>query len=115
MKNSQITILGARGSMPVSGEQFSTYGGATACVLLETASDAVIFDAGTGLMNLPERVWKEHEKVHVFFTHFHIDHMLGILTGPIFYDREAAEVRSKCRQCRCRRKMCVPAAYFPEV
>lgn len=89
MKNSQITILGARGSMPVSGEQFSTYGGATACVLLETASDAVIFDAGTGLMNLPERVWKEHEKVHVFFTHFHIDHMLGILTGPIFYDREA--------------------------
>lgn len=86
---SQVTILGARGSVPVSGAQFSRYGTATACVLLETDADAVIFDAGTGLMNLPKRVWKQHKKVHLFLSHFHIDHLLGALLSPILYDGEA--------------------------
>lgn len=89
---SQVTILGARGSVPVSGAQFSRYGTATACVLLETASAAVIFDAGTGMMNLPKRVWKQHKKVHLFLSHFHIDHLLGALLSPILYDGEAEVV-----------------------
>lgn len=92
MKNSQVTILGARGSVPVSGEQFARYGGATACVLLETEDAAVIFDAGTGMMNLPKNVWKQYKKVHLFLSHFHIDHLLGALLSPILYDGEAEVV-----------------------
>ena len=69
MKNSQVTILGARGSIPVSGNEYGTYGGATSCVLLEAenedengnaASQVIVFDAGSGFLNLPRRVWKEH-------------------------------------------------------
>ncbi len=95
--HAQVTVLGARGSIPVSGEQYRIYGGATACVLLETGMDggcssqAVIFDAGSGMMNLPERIWKQHAKVHVFLSHFHLDHLIGIPMSRMLFD-ETAEV-----------------------
>ena len=92
MESSQVTILGARGGVPVSGAEYSRYGGATACVLLETASEALVFDAGTGLLNLPKRVWKQHKRVHLFFSHFHMDHLLGIPMCPMLFDREAEVV-----------------------
>lgn len=91
MNKNQVTILGARGSIPVSGAEHAIYGGATACVLLETDSQAVVFDAGSGFLKLPQRVWKEHEKVHVFLSHFHLDHLMGIPMSPMMYD-ETAEV-----------------------
>ena len=96
----KVTILGTRGSIPVSGADFSTYGGATSCVLLEavTSMDAaqpkkhvIVFDAGSGFLNLPQRVWKEHAKVHVFLSHFHLDHLMGIPMSGMMYD-ETAEV-----------------------
>ena len=96
----KVTILGTRGSIPVSGADFSTYGGATSCVLLEavTSMDAaqpkkhvIVFDAGSGFLNLPQRVWKEHAKVHVFLSHFHLDHLMGIPMSYMMYD-DMAEV-----------------------
>ena len=99
MEKNQVTVLGARGSIPVSGSRFTIYGGATSCVLLETAdvsginarsaSQAIVFDAGSGFLNLPQRVWKEHAKVHIFLSHFHLDHLLGIPMCPMMYDPEA--------------------------
>lgn len=50
---------------------------------------AVIFDAGSGIMNLPDRVWKEHAKVHVFFSHFHLDHLMGIPMSRMLFDETA--------------------------
>ncbi len=87
----KLTILGARGSIPVSGERYSLYGGATACVLLEVAGGAVVFDAGTGFLNLPAHVWRERE-LHVFLSHLHLDHLLGIPMSPVMYDEEARVV-----------------------
>lgn len=101
MEKNQVTILGARGSIPVSGAGYTVYGGATSCVLLETGcasggkkrseSQVVVFDAGSGFLNLPPRVWKEHAKVHVFLSHFHLDHLMGIPMSPMMYD-DTAEV-----------------------
>ena len=96
-RRARVTVLGARGSMPVSGRQYQIYGGATSCVLLETgidsdcSSQAVIFDAGSGIMNLPERIWRQHAKVHVFLSHFHLDHLIGIPMSRMLFD-ETAEV-----------------------
>lgn len=91
VEKSQVTILGARGSMPVSGPEYSEYGGATSCVLLETGEQAIVFDAGSGFLKLPPRVWREHTKVHVFLSHAHLDHLLGLMMCPMMYD-ETAEV-----------------------
>ncbi|MGN0345212.1 MAG: MBL fold metallo-hydrolase [Lachnospiraceae bacterium] len=89
MEKNQVTILGARGSIPVSGSRYSIYGGATSCVLLEAAGEAVLFDAGSGLMNLPQRVRKEYAKIHIFLSHFHLDHLMGIPMSSMMYDPSA--------------------------
>ena len=83
---SKVTILGARGSVPVSGRSFSKYGGATSCVLLEMESEVLLFDAGTGILNLPEQVWKNHKRVHIFMTHSHLDHLMGLPMCPMMFD-----------------------------
>ena len=85
---SKVTILGARGSVPVSGRIFSKYGGATSCVLLETESEVLLFDAGTGILNLPAQVWKNHKRVHIFLSHSHLDHLMGIPMSPMLFDSE---------------------------
>ena len=64
---------------------FGTIGGNTPCVELETNSgDTIIFDAGTGirelgihLQNQPEYKQKP-QLYHLFFTHFHWDHIQGL-------------------------------------
>lgn len=91
MESNQVTILGARGSVPVSGAQYSLYGGATPCVLVETDAAALVFDAGTGLNNLPQRVMKKYKKLHIFLSHLHLDHLLGIPMSPVLFD-ESFEV-----------------------
>lgn len=88
MEGSKLTILGARGSVPVSGKNYHVYGGATSCVLLETPYGAFIFDGGSGLLNLPQRVWKENKKIHLFLSHFHLDHLLGISMCPMMYEED---------------------------
>lgn len=91
-----VTVLGARGSIPTSGSDYAIYGGATSCVLLEadtaiegsgqSRQHVIIFDAGSGLLNLPQQVWKEHAVVHVFLSHFHLDHLMGIPMSRMLYD-----------------------------
>ena len=80
-ENLLITVLGARGSMPVSGPELAEFGGATACFLLEARGETLFLDAGTGLMNAP--VLPERE-VSILLTHPHADHVLGL---PMFLSR----------------------------
>ena len=60
-----ITILGARGSVPVSGPAFSRYGGATTCIFVKLAGQLLVLDAGTGIMNLPKEAFSEIGRAHV--------------------------------------------------
>lgn len=63
------------------------YGGNTACVEVhgvgESASQRLIFDAGSGLRGLGESLMQsgyasEPRDTHLFFTHFHWDHLIGL-------------------------------------
>ena len=81
----QLTFYGVRGSCPCSGPSYSIFGGATACVLVETGSEIpIIFDAGTGMRalgtdlqpGLVERGVPLHARV--LLTHLHYDHLLGL-------------------------------------
>ncbi len=76
-----ITILGARGSVPISGAAYSRYGGATTCVLVEVGDDCVLLDAGSGLMALPERAMAR-PSLPLLLTHPHVDHLLGLPLCP---------------------------------
>lgn len=61
----------------------SGFGGDTSCVEILGASEPVIIDAGSGLRRLGEKLMagpcgKGKGTVHLFFTHFHWDHIIGL-------------------------------------
>lgn len=73
-----------RGSAPVSGWSFRRYGGATTSFLIQAsgATDSVVIDAGSGLSRLAPRVTGE---CLMLFTHFHLDHLIGLTNFPRLY------------------------------
>lgn len=76
-----VSILGARGSVPVGGAEYARYGGATTCFLLRFGDQAILIDAGTGLMRLPAALLQEPE-LPLLLTHPHADHLLGLPLCP---------------------------------
>ncbi|HOK06143.1 MAG TPA: MBL fold metallo-hydrolase [Syntrophales bacterium] len=74
-----IRCWGARGSIPVSGDEYLKYGGDTTCVEVRTKDDdIIIIDAGSGIRRLGNALLKEGRRdFTMFFTHGHWDHLIG--------------------------------------
>ena len=81
MTQSRVTILGARGSVPVSAPAFARYGGATTCVLVRLAGTGIVLDAGTGILRLPPDVL-DRSGLALLLTHAHLDHLNGFSMCP---------------------------------
>ena len=75
----RLTVLGARGSVPVGGTQTNIYGGETSCYLVDAGDYVIFLDAGTGLLKAP-RI-DENKEIIILLSHPHIDHLLGL---PLF-------------------------------
>ncbi|MGB9836287.1 MAG: MBL fold metallo-hydrolase [Candidatus Saccharicenans sp.] len=78
-----IEFLGVRGTVPVSGRKFIYYGGETHCLrIISKSGSEILIDAGTGLRKLrPEinlHLKKKKLRFNIFFTHFHLDHIIGL-------------------------------------
>jgi phosphoribosyl 1,2-cyclic phosphodiesterase len=75
----KITCWGARGSIPVSGREYTKYGGDTTCIEVTSSSgDSIIVDAGTGLRRAGINMLASGRKdVSLLFTHAHWDHLMG--------------------------------------
>ena len=61
------------------------YGGNTSCAEVTSGESRLLIDAGSGLKVFSERVMKTDpatEEFHLYFTHFHWDHMIGL---PFFF------------------------------
>ena len=77
----RATCWGTRGSIPSPGPATARFGGNTSCLEIRTEDDRChIFDAGTGLRVLGNRLAQEPDstEVDMFVTHFHWDHIQGI-------------------------------------
>ena len=75
--------------MPVSGPTTEKYGGRTLCIDIDTGTDLrVIIDGGTGISALAQDLVIPPSGLdfHVFLTHYHWDHLQGILFFPPLYD-----------------------------
>lgn len=84
-RDASVMILGARGSVPVSGGDFLRYGGATTCILVRMAGQTVVLDAGTGLMTIPSVLREEEQRVSLLLSHPHADHLMGLPMCPLLY------------------------------
>lgn len=84
-----MRIWGTRGSLPMAAEAYMEYGGNTSCVSVECSDRLVIFDAGSGLARLGvELACRETFKpVHLFISHPHIDHLIGLFGFSPLYDK----------------------------
>jgi phosphoribosyl 1,2-cyclic phosphodiesterase len=85
----RIVIWGGRGSIPVSGPEYLTYGGDTTCLEIRTGDgEVIIVDAGTGIRRAGNRLLREGARhIHLFFTHAHWDHILGFPFFPHLYEK----------------------------
>ncbi len=82
-----IKCWGSRGSIPVSGPGYLTYGGDTTCIEVRSdTNDLVILDAGTGIRNLGSLMTRDGcSSCHLLFTHVHWDHVMGLTAfTPLF-------------------------------
>ena len=52
----ELTVWGARGSIPVSGPEYVRYGGDTTCVEVRGPAGTLLIDAGTGMRRAGERL-----------------------------------------------------------
>lgn len=76
-KGLEVEFLGVRGSYPVASKNFLKFGGNTASVLVKTPHIFVIFDAGTGIVNVPSLIKNSSLPVILLFSHLHLDHIIG--------------------------------------
>jgi Metal-dependent hydrolases of the beta-lactamase superfamily I len=83
----RVRFWGTRGSLPVSGAAYRRFGGNTPCVEMSCGGRTLLFDAGTGIR--PAGVAALHagqRDFHLFFTHFHYDHVMGLPFFAPLYD-----------------------------
>jgi len=92
MSEALFRIHGARGSHPVFGPSMTKYGGHTTCFSLETERSFLIFDAGSGISDVNKIIagTAANKKVTLFFSHFHLDHLLGLMGLKMLYEPDSA-------------------------
>ncbi len=80
----KVKFWGVRGSIPISSPKNSKYGGNTSCVEVNCDDKTIILDSGTGIMPLgydimAGNIAKENSKnrLYIFFSHVHWDHIQG--------------------------------------
>ncbi len=88
----KVIFYGVRGSIPRSGKEFVEYGGNTSCIAVETEDSLFLFDAGTGIVNINYDEFGR-KPIHLFFTHYHYDHIIGFPFFIPFFMRKKVEIR----------------------
>lgn len=82
-----VRCWGTRGSIPSPGPATAGYGGNTPCLEVRVGEQQIIFDAGSGIRPLGDKLLKDGNIDHasIFLTHFHWDHIQGFpFFGPLY-------------------------------
>ena len=84
-----VRIWGARGSLPASSGQASSFGCASPCIEVRCGQRTFVLDAGTGSFPLGQQlVAGRSREFDLFFTHCHYDHIEGL---PFFRPLHSSE------------------------
>jgi phosphoribosyl 1,2-cyclic phosphodiesterase len=74
-----VKFWGVRGSVPTPTSAYQRYGGNTVCVELLIGNQRIIFDGGTGIVELGHALLQEKAptQAHILFTHTQWDRIQG--------------------------------------
>ena len=94
----RVKFWGTRGSIATPGKETIRYGGNTACVEADCGADGCfIFDAGTGIRALGDRLCADGQpprRIVILLSHFHWDHIQGLLFfQPLYREEMSVEFR----------------------
>lgn len=83
-----LKFWGVKGSCPGAAPGAYRYAVNTSCIELSTEDELVLLDAGSGLVFLGQdkRAFDAYENKHLFITHYHYDHIIGVPFFMPFYD-----------------------------
>lgn len=90
----RVKIYGSRGSYSPTVGNATSIGVNTTCFRIDIGSHVLIFDAGSGIINCGQDLVREmfarppaeqHWTTHLFFTHMHIDHLVGFPYFAMLY------------------------------
>jgi phosphoribosyl 1,2-cyclic phosphodiesterase len=91
--NLSVTFWGVRGSIACPGRRYDRYGGNTSCLEVRCGPHVLVFDAGTGLRPLGDKLKGDGPlDIDLFLTHSHLDHIVGVPFFPPLFD-PASKVR----------------------
>ena len=77
----RLKVYGCRGSMPTARVNASKYGSNTTCMTLESESQMIILDAGSGLAQMDrftKVLIREDRPFNILLSHLHLDHLIGL-------------------------------------
>lgn len=83
-----LKFWGTRGSSPVSGVEYLHFGGNTSCCEIKYEDTHIILDAGTGIRAIPYQLGMVPAEIHLFLTHLHWDHIVGLPFFKYLYQPE---------------------------
>jgi ribonuclease BN (tRNA processing enzyme) len=92
--NLRLKIYGARGSYSPTNGNATSVGVNTTCFRVDIGGNIIIFDAGSGIINCGQDLFREMQteraslnewKIHLFFTHLHLDHLVGLPFFSLLY------------------------------
>lgn len=89
-----LKFFGVRGSYPVSGKRYRQYGGHTPSILIEEKNTIIIFDAGTGIIEVGNYIAskKGSPEINIFLSHFHYDHIQGLPFFKPFFNKKPKKI-----------------------
>lgn len=85
----EIRFWGVRGSFPVPGPDTANVGGNSSCVEMRAGGHLLVFDGGTGIINLGRSLMGGNgtRTLRLFLSHLHHDHIEGLRFFAPFYDK----------------------------
>ena len=93
MGSMRVKIWGTRGLISSPRHDTAIFGGNTPCIQVLHGDHLILVDTGFGCANLGDQLMKrildnnEKLEIHIFFTHFHWDHIQGLpFFKPIYFE-----------------------------
>ncbi|MCK8057999.1 MULTISPECIES: MBL fold metallo-hydrolase [unclassified Fusibacter] len=82
----RINLWGVMGSIPGASSEMVDFGSNTSCISVVDDQTVIILDAGSGIIHSHE-VTKNATEIHLFITHYHMDHLIGLPLWDQLYDQ----------------------------